>query len=210
MNPDTRVTEKPRSARPSASPPRTLKVLIVSATLEPGQRFPAPVDFANALSEAGARVWLAAAVGPRRTGLSRAVGYLLIDDAGSAPVKTAHELMRLIHHHQPDVVHAHGARCALVAAVAVKASRTKCARVMTHYSPGFKRFPNWIKGPVLRNVADRFFAANETLAKELEALGVAAERIRVEPIDDKHAAQFARNAIALYRKLVDPSEFEAK
>jgi len=193
----------PAGARPKATkgnPP--LKVLVVSTSLVPGRRFPAPVTFANALVEQGMSVMFAAEVGPLRNDLSRAVHYVLVDNAEDAPVKTAHELSRLIRHHRPDVMHAHGARCAVVAALGIKACRSKCARVMTHYSPGLLRLPNWIKGPLLRHSADRYFAANEDLVQELEGLGVAVDRIRLEPIDDRHAAGLARASIAAYRELV--------
>ncbi len=205
MSPDTLVTESPSSARRSATPSPPLKVLIVSTSLEPGRQFPPPVDFANALVEQGMSVLFAAAVGPLRREFSRQVGYLLIDDAESAPVKAAHELMRLVHHHKPDVVHAHGARCAVVTALAVKASRSQCARVMTHCSPGLKRVPRWVKSPVLRHVADRYFAASDALALELEGLGIAENRIQVEAIDDSHASRFASDSIVVYRQLVEPS-----
>jgi hypothetical protein len=205
MTPDARVTESSSATRKSAQAPPPLKVLIVSSSLESGRRFPPPVDFANALVEQGMSVLFGAAVGPLRKGLSRTVGYLLIDDAESAPVKTAHELMRLIHHHKPDVVHAHGARCAMVTALAAKACRSKCARVMTFYSPGLRRFPRWIKSPVLRHVADHYFAANDALALELEGLGIAENRIQVEAIDEGHASKFALDSIVVYHELVDPS-----
>ena len=202
MSPDALVTEATSSTRKSAKQSPPLKILIVSTNLDPGERFCAPVDFANTLVEQGMSVLFAAAVGPLRKGLSRAVGYLMIDDADDAPVKTAHELMGLVRHHRPDVVHAHGARCGVVAALAVKACRGKCARVMTYHSPGLKRFPRWIKSPVLSHVADRYFAASEALAAELEGLGVAAERIRTEAVDDLHASQFARDSVTVYRELV--------
>jgi hypothetical protein len=202
MTPDEVVTpsETPPQDSEKRDPP--LKVLVVTASLVPGRRCPAPVEFANALVAEGMSVMFAAAVGPLRTGLSRMVGYLLVDDAEEAPVKTAHELSRLVRHHQPDVVHAHGARCAVVSAVAVKASRTKCVRVMTFYSLGLLRFPRWIKGPVLRHCADLYFAANEEIAGDLEGLGVPRERIRVEPVDEQHASQFAHDSVAAYRDLV--------
>jgi len=204
MSADTLVTDSPSTTRKPAKHTPPLKVLIVSASLEPGHRFPPPVHFANALVEQGLSVLFAAAVGPLRKGFSKTVGYLLIDDAESAPTKTAHELMRLIHHHKPDVVHAHGARCAVVTALAVKASRSRCARVMTHHSPGLKRFPRFVKAPVLRHVADRYFAASDALALELEGLGIAGNRIRVESIDDRNASKFATDSIAVYHELVEP------
>lgn len=206
MSPDVIApTGTTAGARPKAGKHDSLpKILIVSTSLLPGRRFPAPVTFANALVEQGMSVMLAAEVGPLRNDLSRAVHYFLIDNAEDAPVKTAHELSRIIRHYQPDVVHAHGVRCALVSALAIKACRARCARVMTVYSPGLLRFPDWIKGPVLRKAADRFLAANEVLATELESLGIAEDRIRIEPIDDRHAAGFARASIAVYRQLVTP------
>jgi hypothetical protein len=202
MTPDEVATETQAPPQVSEKRDPPLKILVVTATLVPGRAFPAPVEFANALVTEGMSVMLAAAVGPLRTGLSRTVGYLLVDDAEQAPVKTAHELSRLVHHHQPDVVHAHGARCAVVSAVAIKACRAKCARVMTLYSPGLQRIPRWIKGPILRHCADRYFAASEALAGELESLGVSAERIRLEPVDERHASQFAHESVAVYRDIV--------
>jgi len=201
MTPDAVVTDPQTPKRMPAQQDPPLKVLVVATTLVPGERFPAPVEFANELVALGANVMFAAAVGTRRTGLSRAVTYLLIDDAGEAPVKAAHELSRLIRHHQPDVVHSHGVRCAVVTALAVRACRAKCARVMTFYSSASRRLPRWIKGPVLRQCADRYFAADESLAKELEALGVVAEHIRVQSIDDLHAPRSAAASMAVYREL---------
>lgn len=199
MTPDVVVAGEKAPARISAKPEPSLNILVVATTLVPGRPFPAPVDFTNQLVEAGMSVMFASAVGPLRPQLSRAVQYLLVDDAEEAPIKTAHELSRLIHHHQPDVVHAHGSRCAVVSALAVKACRSQCARVMTFYSPGLRRLPRWIKGPVMRQCADRYFAADETLARELAVMGVASERIHLEPMDDAHA--FARDSIAVYRNL---------
>jgi Glycosyltransferase Family 4 len=196
-----------RSRAAKHNPP--LKILVVSTSLIPGRRFPAPVTFVNALAEQGMTVMFAAEVGPLRNHLTRAVHYLLVDTAEDAPIKTAHELSGLIRHHHPDVVHAHGVRCAMVAALAVKACRAQCGRVMTVYSPGLLRFPNWIKGPMLRRAADRYLAANEELAQELEELGVPAERIRLEPIDDRHAAGLARASIAIYRQLAGASGSES-
>jgi hypothetical protein len=176
-------------------------VLLVSPTLVPGRGFPAPVEFANALAAEGMSVFFAAAVGPLRTELSRAIRYFLVDDAEQAPVKTAHELSRLVSHHRPDVVHAHGARCAMVAALAVKASRVRCARVMTHLSSP-RRFPRWIRSPLMKHCADCYFVATDALKSELESLGVPAERIRVESVDAGHAAVLARDSVAVYRDLV--------
>jgi hypothetical protein len=202
MTPDEVATHSETAPQVSEQRDPPLKILVVSASLVPGRRCPAPVEFANALAAEGMSVMFAAAVGPLRTGLARTVNYLLVDDAEEAPVKAAHELSRLVHQHQPDVVHAHGARCAVVTAVAIKASRSKCARVMTLYSPGLRRFPRWIKGPVLRRCADIYFTADADLAGELEGLGVARERIRLRPVDEQHAAQFAHDSVAVYRDLV--------
>ena len=206
MSPDVVITNAPAAPSrlsPQQSPP--LHVLVIAPSLVPDEGTPAPVEFVNALAGAGMRVMFAAAVGPLRTELSRDVRYLLIDDAGNAPIKTAHELSRIIRHHQPDVVHFHGARCALVGALAVKASHVGCARVMTHVSP-LGRIPDWIKGPLLRRCADRYFAADATLGAELEALHVPQERIQVESVQPDHAPAYARDSIAAYRSLVQSGE----
>jgi hypothetical protein len=188
-------------AGPSEKQGPPLKVLVFSPTLDPAHRIPPPVEFANALAAEGVSVWFAAAIGPLRTGLGRAIGYFMIDDANSAPVKTAHELMKLLRHHRPDVVHAHGARCAILSALAIKASHVKCARVMTHLVR-LRKLPVAIKGPVVKHCADRYFAATSQLKAELEALGVPEDRIVLEPAGETTATQFARDSIAVYRDLL--------
>lgn len=203
MTPDVLMTDAhappTRLAETQGSP---LKVLVISPTLVPGHRIPAPVDFANALTTEGMSVMFAAAIGTLRPNLSRSVGYFLIDDAEEAPVKAAHELSHLIRHHQPDVVHAHGAFCAVVVGLATRASRLKCARVMTHHTRQLRRVPRWLKGPMLRHCADRFFAMSDELKADLESLGVPADRILLEPPDLAHARIFARDSIAVYRDLL--------
>ena len=172
MTPDVMTSDAHAPpGRPADRQGPPLRVLVISPTLEPGHGIPAPVEFANALSAEGMSVMFAAAVGPLRPGLSRSVGYFLTDNADQAPVKTAHELSHLIRHHRPDVVHAHGARCALVTALAIRASHLRCARVMTHHTKQLKRVPRWIKAPMLARCADRFFAASAALKDELESLG---------------------------------------
>jgi hypothetical protein len=183
-----------------------MRVLVISPTLEPGHRIVAPVEFANALVAEGMSVMFAAEVGPLRPGLSRSVGYFLTDNAEAAPVKTAHELSRLIRHHSPHVVHAHGARCALVAALAIKASRVHCARVMTHTAPQLRRIPRWLKAPMLSHCADRYFAVTDDLKAELESLGVPSDRILIESADAAHAARVAHDSIAVYRELLTPAD----
>lgn len=192
-------------SRPGKKTP-AIRVLVISPTLEPGHRIPAPVEFVNALVAEGMSVMFAASVGPLRTGLSKKVGYLLIDNAEQAPVKTAHEISRVIRHHHPDVVHAHGARCALVTALAVKASRVPCARVMTHITPQLRRMPRFLKAPLLSHCADRFVAATNALKEELEALGVPADRIRVDSAHANHAEKAARHSVEIYRELLAPAD----
>ena len=202
MTPDLLMSDMqnaPPRVPESESPP--LKVLIVSPTLVPGSSVAPPVEFANTLVTLGHSVQFAAAVGPLRLGLMRAVNYLLTDDAEIAPIKTAHELSHLVRHHQPDVVHAHGARCGVVSALAIKASHHVCVRVMTFHSRQMRRFPRWLKGPMLRHSADCYFAANENLQAELERLGVASEKIRIESVDPADAARVARDSVAIYRNL---------
>lgn len=201
MSPDVDIHEAPAATRPSETEGPPVKVLLISPTLEKDVKVPAPVEFANALATEGVRVLFAAAVGQLRVGLSRAVGYFMIDDANNAPVKTAHELSHLVRHHRPDIVHSHGTRCAMVAALAVKASHTKCARVMTHHSPASRRL-SWITGPILRHCADRYFAVNDARRAELERLGVPADRIVLKSPDAAHASQAALDSIAVYRALI--------
>jgi hypothetical protein len=206
MSPDVATIDAHAPPRPAGTGGSVLRVLVISPTLETGHGVPAPVEFANALSAEGMSVMFAAAVGPLRPGLSRSVGYFLTDNADQAPVKTAHELSHLIRHHRPDVVHAHGARCALVTAVAIKASRLRCARVMTHHTRQLNRLPRWIKAPMLARCADRFVASSDALKAELESLGVPSTRILIEPVDAAHARTFARDSIAMYRDLLRPQE----
>jgi hypothetical protein len=198
------VTNDASEAPPLPAGPQDppVKVLLISPTLERDVKVPAPVEFANALATQGAAVLFAAAVGQLRLGLSRAVGYFMIDDANHAPVKTAHELSRLVRVHRPDVVHSHGTRCAMVAALAVKASHAKCARVMTHHSPASRRVPGWIKGPILKRCADRYFAVNDARRSELERLGIPAELILVEPAGAALVSEVARDSIEVYRRLM--------
>lgn len=203
MTPDVMTEPDAPTTRPTGAKSQALKVLVVTPTLEPGQKVPPPVEFANSLVAEGASVMFAAAVGTLRPGLSRSVGYFLIDNAEQAPVKTAHELSRIIRHHPPDVVHTHGAFCAVIAALAIKASRSHCARVMTHHTRQLRRVPRWIKSPMLCHCADRYFATTAELKADLESLGVPADRIHVEATDGGHAIKFARDSIAVYREVLD-------
>jgi hypothetical protein len=203
MSPDMVLNEANAPPHPPEPQGPPLKVLVVSPPLVPGNSVPAPVEFANALVNQGLLVMFAAAAGPLRLGLSRGVGYLMIDDADSAPVKTAHELSRLLKHHAPDVVHSHGARSAVVAALAIKASRLRCARVMTLHPRGLRRLPRWIKGPIIKACADRYFAVSDELKSELERLGVPSDCILVESPAAGNAPKSARDSIAVYKDLVE-------
>ena len=81
---------------------------------------------------------------------------------------------------------------------------TTLQRAVRARSRSRKRFPRFVKAPVLRHVADRYFAASDALALELEGLGIAGNRIRVESIDDRNASKFATDSIAVYHELVEP------
>ena len=189
-------------ARPADTQGPPLKVLLVSPTLEPGHRIHAPVEFANALHAEGVSVMFAAAIGTLRPGLLRPIGYFLIDNAEMAPVKTAHELSHLMRHHRPDVVHAHGVRCAAVTALATKASRVHPVRVMTHLTRQLRRMPRFIKSPLLRSCADRYFAVSEDLKTELENLGVPSDRIIVGALEPGDPQKLARASIAVYKDII--------
>jgi len=158
-------------------------------------------------------VCFAAAIGPLRTTLDRRVAYLMTDDAGHAPIKTAHELSRYLRHHRPTVIHSHGAACAVVAAVAVKAGHASCLRVMTHHARGLRGVPRWIAGPIVRRCADHYLVVSPELKTDLEQLGVPGERISVvtspadaggqtgasEPVN---GVQVALASVPVYRRLL--------
>jgi glycosyltransferase involved in cell wall biosynthesis len=167
--------------RPSARGDQPVKILVFNSSLRVGGAESMSIALANALAEEGLAVLFAADSGPLRTNLDRRVLYLATDNANQAPVKTAHEVSNYLRHHRPDIIHSHGATCAVVAALAVRASHAGCIRVLTHHSRVFRRAPRWISGPVMKRCADQYIAISRDKKKDLESLGITGERIALIP-----------------------------
>jgi glycosyltransferase involved in cell wall biosynthesis len=168
-------------ARPAARGGHPVKILVFNSSLRVGGAESMSIALANALAAEGHTVLFVADGGPLRANLDRRVTYLASDNANQAPVKTAHELSRFLSHHQPDIIHSHGATCAMVAAVAVRASHARCIRVLTHHSRVFRRAPRWISGPLMKRCADQYIAISRDKQADLERLGIAAERLALIP-----------------------------
>jgi hypothetical protein len=189
------------SAQPAAGEGFSARILVFSHTLVAAGAQMASIALANALAAGGHAVLFAADDGSQRNRLDRRVTYLPTDDARHAPVKTAHELSRYLRHRRPDVVHSFGARCALVAAIAVNASQAACIRVLTLESPCFRRTPRWIAGPLMQRCADHYFASDPDRRRELERLGVASERISLVSSPEAGSTA-AAGEITVYRGLL--------
>ena len=168
-------------ARPSTRGDRPVKILVFNSSLRVGGAESMSIALANALAAEGLEVLFAAAEGPLRANLDRRVTYLLTDNANQAMTKVAHELSRYLRHHRPDLIHSHGGTCALIAALAVKASHATCVRVLTHHSRVFRRAPRWISGPAMKRCADHFIAISSDKRADLERLGIIGERISLIP-----------------------------
>jgi glycosyltransferase involved in cell wall biosynthesis len=182
VTPDVLTRDAPAShARPAARGDHPVKILVFNSSLQVGGAESMSIALANALADEGHAVLFVADGGPLRANLDRRVTYLASDNANSAPVKTAHELSRFLSHHRPDIIHSHGATCAMVAAVAVRASHARCIRVLTHHSRVFRRAPRWISGPLMKRCADHYIAISRDKQADLERLGIPAGRISLIP-----------------------------
>ena len=167
-----------RPGGPSASRPQTpVKVLICNDSLCAGVAEAKAVAFANALAGEGLAVLFAADNGPLRHDLDARVKYLPIESAHHALTHAAHDLSHLLREERPDVVHSYDDKCALAAAIAVKASKVGCARVLTHDTAMFRHMPRFISGPIMRRCADRFIAISRDRLSDLMKLGVPGEKI---------------------------------
>lgn len=154
---------------------------MVSGSLHVGGEESAAVTLANALVGEKREVYFASADGVLRDGLDRGVRYLQTDDPAQAPSRVTHELMLYIKHHGFDVIHSHGATCALAASFAARAAKTQPVRVLTHQRRVFRRAPRWISAPVMRRVADHYIAVSDDKQTELRTLGIAPEKISLIP-----------------------------
>jgi hypothetical protein len=197
---------------PGASP---VKVLICNGSLCAGDVESKAVALANALADEGLTVLFAADDGPLREKLDARVKYLPIENVHHALTHAAHDLSHLLREQRPDVIHSYDDTCALAAAIAVKASKVGCARVLTHDERVFRHVPSFISGPITRHCADRFIAASGDRLQDLKKLGVPGEKIlRIPRFPDPGATASApsgeagdpraaaRDTIQAYRDLL--------
>lgn len=201
----------PASARTGAP----IVVLICNGSLCAGDDESRAVTLANSLADEGLAVLFAADDGPLRSKLNIRVKYLPIENVHQALTHAAHDLSHLLSQERPDVVHSHDDTCALAAALAVKASKTGCARVLTHNTGAFRHVPRFISGAIMRRCADRFIAISKDRFADLTSFGIPGEKIlsiprlldrdagtapASEPRDDPRAD--ARDTIQVYRDLL--------
>jgi glycosyltransferase involved in cell wall biosynthesis len=158
-----------------------MKILVCNGALRVGGRESVSVALANALAAEGLQVLFASDEGPLRASLQPRVEFLRTQNANHAFITAAHELSLYVRHHRPDVVHAQGLTVALAAAIAVKASGTGAARMLTHQSPSFRTMPRFVVAPLVRRAADHYVAISHDRQAELETFGIAAERISLIP-----------------------------
>jgi len=151
--------------------------MICGDSLSAGDAEARAVALANALAGEGLTVLFAADDGPLRGALDARVKYLPIENVHHALTHAAHDLSYLLREQRPDVIHSYDDTCALAAALAVKASKVGCARVLTHDAPMLPRMPRFISGPIMRHCADRFVATSRDRLMVLKKLGVPGEKI---------------------------------
>lgn len=187
-----------RDERAAAQPVQPLRILIVNGVLRDETRIePRPVSLANALAKAEQLVAVAAADGPLRAYLDERVRYLRTDNAHTGWPLVTHELLLYMKQRRFDVVHAFGATCGAVAAVATRASRTRCVRIVTHDSRAFGWAPRWVAGPMVRRCADHFIVDDPQWEASLGYLGVDPTDVsRIPPDSPAGPAE-----LALYRRL---------
>jgi glycosyltransferase involved in cell wall biosynthesis len=95
-------------------------------------------------------VTFASRPGPLRERLSASVSYLALPSRNVPPfVATAYALRKIIRQEQPEIVHVHGARLALVTHYALQLSGHRAPLVMTHHSRGFGGIPTGLAGRLL-------------------------------------------------------------
>lgn len=167
-------------------------VLICNGSLQAGDAESRAVTLANSLAEEGIAVLFAADDGPLRSKLNFRVKYLPIENVHQALTHAAHDLSHLLREERPDVVHSHDDTCALAAALAVKASKTGCARVLTHNTGAFQHVPRFISGAIMRRCADRFIAISKDRFADLTRFGIPGEKIlRIPRFLDRDASDNA-------------------
>ena len=139
------------------------------------------VALANALAAEGLDVHVAGAVGPLRRNLGSRVTFHAIDNPNVFPLRVAHTLSLLLREIRPDVVHSHGATCAMVASAARKASKVPCVRVLTHHSRVFRRAPAWLAARIMARTADHYIAISKAKQEDMVARGIPREKTSLIP-----------------------------
>ena len=139
------------------------------------------VALANALAAEGLDVHVAGAVGPLRRNLAPRVTYHALDNPNVFPLRVAHTLSLLLREIHPDIVHSHGATCAMVASAARKASKVPCVCVLTHHSRVFRRAPAWLAARIMARTADHYIAISKDKQEDMVARGIPREKTSLIP-----------------------------
>lgn len=158
-----------------------MRVLVFTSALRVGGAEAMSVALANALANEGLDVHFASAMGPLRANLDRRVTYHATDNPNHLPLRVAHTFSLLLREIRPDVVHSHGASCAMVASIARRASHVPSVRVLTHHSRIFRRAPRWIAGRIMARCADHYIAISRDKQADMESLGIPRETISLIP-----------------------------
>jgi glycosyltransferase involved in cell wall biosynthesis len=158
-----------------------VRVLVFTSSLRVGGAESLSIALSNALAAKGLEVHFASAGGPLRHNIDKRVTYHAIDNPNKLPVRVAHAISLLLREIRADVIHSHGGTCAMVAAVARKASKVPSARVLTHHSRIFRRAPRWIAGPIMKRCADHYIAISHDKQADMESLGIPREKISLIP-----------------------------
>lgn len=139
------------------------------------------VALANALVAEGLDVHFASAVGPLRRNLDSRVTFHALDNPNVFPMRVAHTLSLLLREIRPDIIHSHGASCAMVASAARKASKVPCVHVLTHHSRVFRRLPAWLAARIMARTADHYVAISKDKQDDMVARGIPREKTSLIP-----------------------------
>ncbi len=139
------------------------------------------VALANALAAEGLDVHFAGAVGPLRRNLDPRVTFHALDNPNVFPLRVAHTLSLLLREIRPDIIHSHGALCAMVAAAARNASKVPSVRVLTHHSRVFRRAPGWLAARIMARTADHYVAISKDKQEDMVAHGIPREKTSLIP-----------------------------
>ena len=139
------------------------------------------IALANALAREGIDVHFASASGPLRANLDKRIAFHRIDNPNVFPLRVAHTLSLLLREIRPDIIHSHGATCAMVASAARKASNVPCVRVLTHHSRVFRRAPGWLAARIMARTADHYIAISKDKQEDMVARGIPREQTSLIP-----------------------------